>query len=203
MSALSDRDLGRRRFGLLALSALAAVATSRAARAEAPLPKDSLYQLDVALTDQDANTATLASRRGRVRLITMFYTSCKFVCPMIISTIQQTEQALSAAERARLGVLLVSFDPKRDTPPVMKRVAVERRIELPRWSLTRTEPASVRKIAAALGVQYRGLEDEINHSSALALLDAEGRIVAKTEKLGETDPAFVSALRAALAVSKR
>lgn len=195
--------IGRRRFGLLSASAIVAVTSASPARAEAPLPKDSLYQLAINLTDQDTNTATFASRRGRVQLVTMFYTSCRFVCPLIISTVQRTEKALSAEERARLGVLLVSFDPERDTPQAMKRVATERTIELPRWSLTRTDPASVRKLAGVLGVQFRALKDgEINHSSSLTLLDADGIVLAKTEKLGEVDPEFVTALRRALATKK-
>lgn len=207
MSAASYPVFGRRRFGQLSAAAVVSVVSASVAtpaRAEAPLPKDSLYQLAIDLTDQDASTATLASRRGRVRLITMFYTSCKFVCPLIISTLQRTEKALSAEERARLGVLLVSFDPARDTPQAMKRVAIERKVELPRWSLTRTDPASVRKLAGALGVQYRALEDgEVNHSSSLTLLDAEGRILAKTDKLGEVDPELVAALRRALSVKEK
>lgn len=204
MSSPSDRVFGRRRFGALSATALVAVLSASAAHAEAPLPKDSLYQLDIELTDQDGKTAALASRRGRVRLVAMFYTSCKYVCPLIISTIQKTEQTLSAEERARLGVLLVSFDPARDTPEALRRVATERKIELPRWSLARTDPASVRKLAAALGVQYRALKDgEINHSSPLALLDADGRILAKTDELGEVDPELASAVRRALAAPKK
>jgi protein SCO1/2 len=37
---------------------------------------------------------------------------------------------------------------------------------------------------------------DFNHTSALVLLDAEGRIVARTEKIGSVpDPEFVAAVR--------
>jgi protein SCO1/2 len=49
-------------------------------------------------------------------------------------------------------------------------------------------------------VRYRQLADgEFNHTSALLLLDREGRIVARTEKIGSVaDPDFVAAVHHAL-----
>ena len=60
-------------------------------------------------------------------------------------------------------------------------------------------PRNVRKLAAILGIQYRQLDDgDFNHTSVLILLDAEGRIAARSEKMGKTDPAFVDAIRRVL-----
>ena len=51
-----------------------------------------------------------------------------------------------------------------------------------------------------LGIRYRLLADgEFNHSSALILVDANGRILARTEKIGsKPDPEFVAAVRKAV-----
>ena len=59
----------------------------------------------------------------------------------------------------------------------------------------------MRSVAALLGIRYRPLADgEFNHTSALVLLDAEGRIVARTEQVGsKPDPEFVAAVRKAAA----
>ncbi|HKE47186.1 MAG TPA: SCO family protein [Rhodanobacteraceae bacterium] len=163
------------------------------------LPATSVYRLDVPLVDQDGRALRFDEKRGGPMLVTMFYTSCKYVCPLIIDTLLATDRALDPAERARLGVLVVSFDPERDDPSALKRVADKRRLDVPRWTLARTEAPDVRKLAAVLGIQYRALADrEINHTSALVLLDAEGRIVARTDKLGEVDPAFVAKVKATL-----
>ena len=56
-------------------------------------------------------------------------------------------------------------------------------------------------LAGVLGVRYRELADgEFNHTSALILLDAEGRVLARTEKMGaKPDPEFVAAVRRATA----
>jgi protein SCO1 len=134
----------------------------------------------------------------------MFYTSCKFFCPMLIETIRDVEAKLSVEERANLGVVLVSIDPEHDTVQVLKRVADERGIDAARWTLARTDAASVRKLAAVLGIQYRALVDgEFNHTTAVVLLDADGRIAARTTRLGNADAAFVKRVRSvALAASR-
>jgi protein SCO1/2 len=46
-----------------------------------------------------------------------------------------------------------------------------------------------------LGLQYRQLPDGgFNHSSELILLDADGRIAARTNVLGRLDPTFVKSI---------
>ena len=162
----------------------------------AALPGDSVYHLAVPLTDQDGRMRGLADQRDRVVIVSMFYTSCPYMCPLIIDTLRQSERALDAAERERLSVLLVSFDAKRDGPAELKAQATQRKIDTGRWTLARTDAPHVRKLAAALGIQYRELVDgEFSHSSMLLLLDREGRIVARTETMGKTDPAFIEALK--------
>jgi protein SCO1/2 len=165
----------------------------------AALPANSVYQLSVALTDQDGRDFRLADRRGKPMLLSMFYSSCQFVCPMLIDTLRDTDSKLDAGERSQLGVLMVSIDPARDPVAVLKTKADERAIATPRWAMARTDAASVRKLAAVLGIQYRALPDgEFNHTTALILLDADGRIVARSSQLGNADPAFVAKVRQTL-----
>jgi protein SCO1/2 len=172
------------------------------ARAGQP-PTDSVYRLDVPLVDQDGKGQHLADRRGRPLVVGMFYTSCHNVCPLIVDTMLATERALASDGGNGVDVLLVSFDASRDDPIALKRTADSRKLDTRRWTLARTEPADVRKLAAVLGIQYRALDDgEFNHSSALILLDGEGRIAARTERIGTTDPAFVEAITKALAATK-
>jgi len=167
--------------------------------ADAALPASSVYQLAVALTDQTGRDFRLADRRGRPMLVSMFYSNCQFVCPMLIDTLRDTESKLDVGERDHLGVLMVSIDPAHDSVAVLKQKADERAIATPRWAMARTDPASVRKLAAVLGIQYRALANgEFNHTTALILLDADGRIVARSSQLGSADPAFVVKVRRAL-----
>jgi len=180
----------------LLLGGLAALALASRARAAA-LPGDSIYNLSASLVDQHGQRFELAARRGQPLLASMFYTSCQMVCPMIMETIQATLKALPAEDAAAMRVLLVSFDPARDTVPVLAQTAQARGCDA-RWTLARTDEPTARAIAAVLGIQYRRLESgEYNHSSVIELVDRDGRIVAKTGKLGAIDPAFVKAIRLA------
>ncbi len=165
----------------------------------AELPGDSVYQLQVPMVDQDGKNFDFASLRGEPRLITMFYTSCPYMCPLIIDTARMTERELDAKQRAKLFVLMASFDAKRDDPAALKAQAEKRKINTGRWTLARTDAANVRKLAAILGIQYRQLDDgEFNHTSVLILLDAEGRIAARSEIMGKIDPEFITAIKAVL-----
>ena len=179
-----------------ALAALAALAAAPAlAGLDAPLPSTSIYQLAARLTDQDGRDFELASLRGGPVIASMFYTSCDMVCPMIFETARLTlEQLHAKGKHARM--LMVSFDPARDTVEVLKKTAQQRSCDSD-WTLARTDEPTVRKIAAVLGVQYRKLPNgEYNHSSQLILLDGDGRIKARTGKLGSADAAFVKRVAA-------
>ena len=166
--------------------------------APSAIPDDSLYQLAMPLTDQAGKPATLDLARDHPVLITMFYGSCPHVCPMLISTMQRLERELPEANRGRLRVLMVSLDPERDTPAKLTEVAARHRVDLARWTLARAEPKDVRRLAAALNIQYRQLPDrEFNHSTVITLLDAQGRIRKQTSSLLRLDPEFAGALKAA------
>ncbi|MEZ5463293.1 SCO family protein [Dokdonella sp.] len=163
------------------------------------LPGDSIYQLDIPLVDQDGKAHALPSLRGQPRIISMFYASCPYMCPLIIDTARMTDRKLDPAQQNKLPVLMVSMDAKRDDPAALKALAAQRKIDTTQWTLARTDAANVRKLAAVLGIRYRELDDgEFSHTSVLILLDAEGRIVARTETMGKTDPDFVEAVERAL-----
>jgi protein SCO1/2 len=94
---------------LLCLAALSAVATaaptdiartlpggpsrpSVASGALGLLPGDSVYQLDIPLTNQDERASKLADLRGTPVPIAMFYTSCKYVCPLIVDSMLRVDK---------------------------------------------------------------------------------------------------------------
>ena len=165
-----------------------------------PLPADSVYQAGIRLGDANARSFDWGDKRGQPQLVSMFYTSCTFSCPLLVESARVILDVVTAEERANVGVTLISLDPKRDTAQVLARMQRERGIEA-NWTLARPDPRDVRRIAGLLGIRYRPLADGgFNHTNALVLLDADGRIVARTEHLGgRPDPAFLSAVKKTLA----
>jgi protein SCO1/2 len=96
----------------------------------------------------------------------------------------------AASPDARAG------DPDRDTVAALNALAISRHVDTARWSMARTDEASVRKIAALLNVQYRRLPNgDFNHSTVIGLLSPAGELQATTSTLGHADPALLAPLR--------
>lgn len=196
MHAATPRSVRRVRGAVLCLVAILAAAGAAAMPAP-PLPEDSVYQLRLGLTDQDGRAWDWGSRRGKPQVVAMFYTSCQHTCPLIVDSGKAVEHALTPAERDRLGILLISMDPEHDTPPALMAVVEKRKLDTTRWALASPRPDAVRGVAGVLGVRYRALADgQFSHSNGLVLLDRQGRIVARTGRIGsDLDPAFIAAVR--------
>ncbi|WP_162898970.1 SCO family protein [Ralstonia solanacearum] len=182
-----------------ALAMLIAAGITTGAQGAAALPAGSLYQSSVTLTDQDGRAFHLADLSGRPVLIGMFYSSCQMVCPMIFETIRSTLARSGASARSGVRVVMITVDPDRDSLSVLKRTATAHSAG-EQWRLARADSNGTREIAALLGIQYRRLVNgDFNHSSTIVLLDANGRINARTNILGAPDPKLVSAVPALLA----
>ena len=117
------------------LLATAFAAPAAAPATASPLPKDSVYQLPLPLTDQHGKTSDWRHHRGKPQVVAMFYTSCQYICPLIVDSGKAVEHALTPAEQAKLGFLLISMDPKRDTPVALMRIAKQRKLDPARWQV--------------------------------------------------------------------
>jgi len=163
--------------------------------ADVAYPPQSIYQLQTRLTNQAGVEHGLDVYAGHPVLVTMFYGTCPAACPLLTDTLRAAERAAPPAQRQRLRVLLISIDPQHDTVQSLQELARSRRIDPSRWTLARTDAATVRRIAAVLNVQYRQLPDgEFNHSSVITLLTPRGEIVMQSTVLAKADAALIQAL---------
>ncbi|MFZ6746749.1 SCO family protein [Undibacterium sp. JH2W] len=190
-------------FLMLALHAHAgsseAVATTKVQPKIQPIPGDSVYRLTIDLENQQAQNFKLADQAGNIVITSMFYNSCEYVCPMLIDTIRMLEKKLDEKEKSHLSVLLVTLDPARDKVATLQSIAKARELDAQHWVLARTSEKSVRQLAAVLNIQYRQMDTgEFNHTSALILLDKNGRILARSGTLGSVDDEFLQKVKLAL-----
>ena len=202
MKPLSMESVSMKRLlrGIAAVALLGFATVAGTAKPAPALPGDSIYQLPLPLTDSNGQTRDWRTLRGKPHLVSMFYTSCQYICPLIVESGKAVERQLTPAQQKKLGVVLISMDPARDDPAALKKVAEQRKLDTTRWTLASPPAGEVRAVAGVLGIRYRLLADgEFNHSSALILVDANGRILARTEKIGsKPDPEFVAAVRKAV-----
>jgi len=75
------------------------------------------------LTDQDGKTVKWSDFTGKYRLVYFGYTYCPDVCPLDLSKIMAGFKLLEKsdpAKAARIQPMLITVDPQRDTPAVLK-----------------------------------------------------------------------------------
>lgn len=160
-------------------SCCAAAETTTAAGpvATSPLPSGSIYQLDGTFVTDEAKPFRLETLRGRPVLLVMFFSSCTYACPMIVSDLTRLRASLPEAQRHAVAIVLVSFDVARDTPAQLRRFRTERALD-DGWSLLRGGEAEVAELAALLGVKYRQeMDGQFAHSNLITLLNREGEVV--------------------------
>jgi len=137
----------------------------------------SLFDLPLALTDQDGRARHLSDLRGRPFVASMIYTRCTSVCPRLTEDLKNLERALPSRDRARVRFVLFSLDPEHDTPAALRAFAAEHGLDPGRWTLLATHADDLRTLAAVLGVRYRPDEGgQIAHSALIAVVDGEGVI---------------------------
>jgi protein SCO1 len=167
--------------------------------AHGQMSTDSIYNLDSSWSDQDGQRVAIRTLRGKPRVVAGIYTKCKYECPLIVDEMKHVERALSADERARVGLALFSFDPERDSVGVLKAYAAERSLDESRWRLYTGTADDVLDLAAVLGMRIRKEPNgDFSHSTIITVLDREGVIRYQMLGLGQDRAPLLAALRAAL-----
>ena len=164
----------------------------------APVPDQSLYQLDSQWTSDQGRVIRLGNLQGRPQVIAMIFTSCEFACPIIVNDMKRIADALSPEVQRKVNFTLISFDHERDTPE--RLLAFRKRMGLPMagWTLLRGEADDVRELAALLGVNYRkDARGQYAHSNIITVLNAQGEIVAQESGLNIRTEGIVEKITAA------
>jgi len=131
-----------------------------------------------ALTDQDGHTRTDKDFRGRWVLLYFGYSYCPDVCPTTLAVMADALGQMGE-QGGKIVPVFVSVDPERDTPAVLKTYLAAFG---PRFVGLTGKPDAIARLARAYGVYYRkhplaGGNYSVDHTSAIYLLDPEGRFV--------------------------
>ena len=73
-------------------------------------PADSVYQLSVPLTDAQGKTRNWRALQGKPRIVAMFYTSCPYMCPLIVESAKGSPFSLKTREYIlRFGLAAIAL----------------------------------------------------------------------------------------------
>jgi protein SCO1/2 len=138
------------------------------------IPEASIFDLDLALVDQDGVTIALRDLAGQPMLAAMVYTSCTDVCILVTEQMKVIERQLGSVDHG-VRYVLFSLDPGRDSPAAMREFARVQKLDTARWRLMASDEEGVRDLAAVLGVRHRPEDSgEIAHSAMIFVIDAAG-----------------------------
>jgi protein SCO1 len=154
------------------------------------VPANDAY--DFHLIDQDGKPFQLSQLRGKAVLFSFGFTHCPNVCPTTLSELAKLYRALPEKDRARVQVLFVSVDPRRDRPEIMKKYVPY--FDESFVGLTGPDP-QVAEAARAYGAFYEiaGNSGEnqdnysVNHSAFTYLITPSGKwkLIYNFDQLGQ------------------
>jgi protein SCO1/2 len=139
--------------------------------------KDSLYQLEKPWRQASGKAFTLSDLKGVPAVLLMFYTSCEYVCPLLVADLKEVESRLPKKILKTIKFVLFSFDPKRDTPETLTAYARKMKLDPSRWILNTAPEPTVREMSLVLGVKYKPESTgNFSHSYMMTLIDKNGVI---------------------------
>jgi protein SCO1/2 len=133
------------------------------------------------LTNQDGRVIRISNFRGQAMALTFIYTRCPLpdFCIRMSNNFARIQRALSKDRSldGRWHLLSISFDPKYDTPSVLKSYAKTYGADFTSWDFVTGSPTSIARLAGGLDLAFAEDEGLIQHNLRTALLNKEGKLV--------------------------
>ncbi len=147
-----------------------------------------LSELDSAWQTDDGKVIQLKELKGRLCIVSMFYSTCQGVCLRTLQDLQSIEASLPAETRNHVNFVLVTLDPEADTRDVLHAYRVTEGLCSGHWTLLRGSKNDTRELAIRLRVLY-GMDDagRFIHTTRLVLVDADGRVASNSDGFSNLD----------------
>lgn len=171
----------RNPFFWAALAGVVTIPLIRPLLRHVPDPPPVLFQLPrYVLTDQDGRRFGSDDLRGKVYLVSFFFTTCPSICPRLMNALLSLQRRY---ERYDVDVQLVSItvDPETDRPAQLRHYADRLGADPARWRLLTGTPEQVRQLVVEAFKSHvgekrpdeRGVMD-IAHTGEIGLVDQTG-----------------------------
>lgn len=140
---------------------------------------------DITLTNQDGRKIRFSDFAGKAVLVTFIYTRCPMpdFCPRLNGQFEQIHNELKkhAADYAKTHLLTISFDPKHDTPSVLRNYGLNYLGDdangFKHWEFASTNADGLVSLSRAFGLQYSEDDDGlITHTMNVVLIAPDGTV---------------------------
>ncbi len=179
--------------------------TGSSAIAREALSQRSLYQLSSRWVTDQGRSVELFEMAGKYLVLAMIFTSCPSECPTLVKDLQRLERSLPRTLLAQTQFVLVSIDPERDTPGVLRRYAERMDLDPEHWTLLHGRAEDVRELSAVLGVSYgqSGAGLGLVHAKLVTVLNRQGEVLAQQAGVRDDPERIVRAIERAVAAEVR
>lgn len=136
--------------------------------------------------DQDSIAVNFPEMtEGKITLLAMVYTHCPDICPMTTHNMRLVEQKLSDDLKNHIKFIVISFDPDRDIPSVLKKYAELRDYNFNTWSLLSGDKQQTKEVMLKFDVKAiftdstyvdGELSYNVMHTDRISLIDQNGRL---------------------------
>lgn len=168
---------------------------NKSAETNTEISELSIYNLPSKWTTQDGKDIELKTLKGNVLVMVMIYTSCKAACPRLVADMRDIESKLNEKTKKKVKLILVSIDPKTDTPEKLKAFAIANQMNHEPWLFLRSSEENTREFAAVLAVNYKQISPvDFSHSNIISVFNSEGELAFQQEGLGVNNEETITAI---------
>lgn len=182
--------------GLLALVILGVALFWQPEMPERPIPKAVIAAGGDFTLQSAAGPVSLKDYRGKLVLVYFGYTYCPDICPTSLAATAEGLKQLTPDEQARVAMIFISVDPKRDTPERLKEYA---EFFHPAIVGATGTAEVVAEIAKRYGVFYAEQKVDtagggyvVDHSSDTFVIAPDGQLVGKIAHATPPDQVVVA-----------
>ena len=151
---------------------------------------------DYTFRNTDGQSFRLQELAGKPMIVSMIYTSCHHICPMITKNL---EEKVAIAREAfgddKFSVVTIGFDWRVDTAEQMRIYASSRRIDETHWHFLSGDAQSIEAITSDLGFAFIASAKGFDHLSQTTIVDANGNIYRQVYGQDFDAPALVEPLK--------
>ncbi|CAM1355116.1 SCO family protein [Tenacibaculum ascidiaceicola] len=159
------------------------------------ISESSIFNLTSEWKTEENKSIHLEDLRGKTLVMVMIYTTCKAACPRLVADMRNIEAKIPKKYNSDLQYVLISIDPKNDTPEKLKSFAKENYMDDEHWTFLQGTEESVREFANVLAVKYKQISPlDFSHSNIISVFNPEGELVHQQEGLGVDNKETVASI---------
>jgi protein SCO1/2 len=147
--------------------------------------EESIFNLTTKWRTEEGKEIELQNLKGKVLVVVMIYTSCRAACPRLVADMKSIAAQIPKEFKDKIQYVLVSIDPTKDTPKVLKEFAITNSMDGEEWTFLQGDENSVREFANVLAVKYKRIDPmDFSHSNIISVFNPKGDLVHQQEGLG-------------------